>query len=224
MAERNFWSRKVIAIIDYGVGNVHSVYSALRRLGHESEIISDPKLLARFSSLILPGVGSFDSASRSLSQTGFRNAIVDLVREKNTKLLGICLGMQLLFDSSDEGDLGGLSILGGTCKRIPTEVNGQKNTVPHVGWNTYVCPPKNMNAKAVMPFQKAKFYFSHSYYSVPSDQSDVLGLSTHGIEFPSVVGSGGIWGAQFHPEKSGNAGLHFLNAFASYSNSEKTGE
>jgi glutamine amidotransferase len=212
----------VIAIIDYGVGNVNSVYSSLRRLGHESEIVSDPKSLSRYAALILPGVGSFDSASQSLSQTGFRDAIVETVKDKNAKLLGICLGMQLLFDSSDEGDLGGLSILGGNCKRLPIEVNGKKNTVPHVGWSTYVCPPQNNNSKNVLPFQKAKFYFSHSYYSVPDKESDVLGVSTHGIQFPSVVGSGGVWGAQFHPEKSGNAGLHFLNAFANFSSSTRT--
>ncbi|MGQ9781411.1 MAG: imidazole glycerol phosphate synthase subunit HisH [Nitrososphaeria archaeon] len=194
----------IFAIVDYGASNMFSLISALKRLGVETEIVVEDRPLKHCSGIVLPGVGNFSSASASTNR--LRDLILDAV-DKGTPLLGICLGLQLLFEQSEEGKGEGLGILKGKVVRFPCNLK-----VPHMGWNL-VIPSKDSRLLAGIQ-EKMWVYFAHSFYPEPLDDSIKKGTTTYGIDFTSVVERENVFGTQFHPEKSGVVGRAILANFA----------
>lgn len=196
-----------LAIIDYGVGNLRSVERAFAATGNPAVITDDVSVLRQAKGLVLPGVGAFAACMKALSARGFDA----LVRERvmaGTPLLGICVGMQMLFDESEEfGDAAGLSLIPGRVRRFPRE-----KLVPQVGWN-------QIRKRKFHPIlsrieDDAFVYFVHSYYCDAGDQEMVVGETDYGITYPSVIAHGDLCGVQFHPEKSQAVGLQMLSNFA----------
>jgi imidazole glycerol-phosphate synthase subunit HisH len=202
----------MIGIIDYGMGNLYSVSKALERLRYEYIISDDPKELKNAKGLILPGVGSFKDAMHILRETGLAEFVCEAVNE-GTPLLGICLGMQLLFEESEENGLTeGLGLLSGRVVRIPgMTANGNRYKVPHMGWNRLVFRHPSPLLQNV---EEGHVYFVHSYYVVTDDDDVVLASSFYDVEVPAVVGKGNVYGTQFHPEKSGEIGMKILQNYA----------
>jgi glutamine amidotransferase len=197
----------MIAIIDYGAGNLSSVKKALDYLGAESEITQDKDKILSASHVILPGVGSFGDAMKSMNERG----LVDVVKQSATtkRFLGICLGLQLLFESSDESpNVEGLGILKGKIVTIPKD-NGLK--VPHIGWNSVSLKQKDGIFKNID--DNSYFYFVHSYYLKDADEDVVAGTTQYGVEIECAVQKGKLCATQFHPEKSGSVGLKLLESF-----------
>jgi glutamine amidotransferase len=204
MTDKNF-----ATIINYGMGNVASVLNMIRFIGGEARISTSPDEVRHSSSLILPGVGAFDAGIRSLRETGMDEAIHEAVTDNSATLLGICLGMQLLMESSEEGYLTGLGLVPGRVERF--QVHDQGLRVPHMGWNT-VQPTRtsrlfDSNAK------EQRFYFVHSYYVKCEDPQDVACITEYGYNFTSVIEHGRVLGVQFHPEKSHRFGMALLRRF-----------
>jgi glutamine amidotransferase len=190
----------MIAIVDYGAGNLRSIQRALVHLGEEPVITGDPARLAKANAIVFPGVGNARAAMNQLHATGIADAVTE-ASETGTPLLGICLGMQLLFGAQEEGPTTGLGLLAGNCVRLPAD-----HKVPHMGWNTVRYTDNGPFAGE--PDTQA--YFVHSYMVRPDDPADVAAMTDYGVAFPSVVAHETIWGTQFHPEKSAEAGLALL--------------
>jgi glutamine amidotransferase len=197
-----------IAVIDYRMGNRRSVEKALERVGASAAITADHDELRAADGLVLPGVGAFPQAMRNLEALGLPDLIRGLVAD-GVPLLGICLGMQLLFDDSDELGRGdGLGLIPGTVTRLQT--GGLR--VPHIGWNE-VRFERPSPLTADLPGAGAPFYHVHSYAARPSDPDTVLGTTEYGERFATIVSHGSVSGVQFHPEKSSRDGLRMLDAF-----------
>jgi glutamine amidotransferase len=200
----------MIAIIDYGMGNVGSILNMLRRAGVEAQICrSDQEILAA-DRLVLPGVGAFDHGMRSLRERDLIPVLEEKVHRRGTPVLGICLGMQLMGKGSEEGREPGLGWLGATSVRFDPASAPAPMKVPHMGWNTVRTAPDGpgwLNGDA-------RFYFVHSYHLQCSRSEDVLGWTTYGYPFVAAVRHDNILGVQFHPEKSHRFGLEVLRAFA----------
>ena len=201
----------MIGIIDYGMGNLYSVSKALERMDAEYVITNDRDVLFEAEGLILPGVGSFRDAMSILQETALDSFIKEEVA-RGKKLLGICLGMQLLFEESEEnGVTGGLSLLKGKVERFPgVTAEGASYKVPHMGWN-------KLDFKQASPLldgvPEDYVYFVHSYYVKDFHEAELLASSTYDVQVPAVVGSANVFGTQFHPEKSSKAGLAILENF-----------
>ncbi|MGD8624786.1 MAG: imidazole glycerol phosphate synthase subunit HisH [Anaerolineae bacterium] len=205
-----------VVIVDYGVGNLRSVQKALERVGAGATIQSDPAALDPAQGVVLPGVGAFGDG---MAQLRARGLVEPLLRQvgQGKPLLGICLGMQLLFEESEEmGRHPGLGLLPGRVVRFPE--NDLK--VPHVGWNRLRFAGHPLLA-GIPPGAYA--YFVHSYYARPQAPGDVLATTDYGLAFASVVGRGRVWGAQFHPEKSQEVGLRLLANFCRLVGGEEVG-
>jgi glutamine amidotransferase len=200
----------MIVILDYGVGNLKSVHKALERIGAEAAVSSDPASLDAARGLVLPGVGAFGDAMLNLTRRGLAAPLLDQVH-RGKPLLGICLGMQLLFDESEEmGRHRGLGLLPGNVVRFPDVTL----TVPHVGWNQLRLASSPSASPIVDGIPDGAYaYFVHSYFVVPKAPGDVVATTEYGLEFASVVRRGSIWGAQFHPEKSQEVGLALLENY-----------
>jgi glutamine amidotransferase len=201
----------VITIVDYRMGNIRSIANMLKKAGFPATVSADRAVIEAADRLILPGVGAWDTGMKHLAEAG----LVDLLRRKidqGKPLLGICLGMELLFESSEEGTLPGLGWLRGRCVRFRFEGRDARFKVPHMGWN--VVRPTRGDTLFRDQVDDAAFYFVHSYHVVCDDPSDALGYTTHGHEFVSAVARGNIMGTQFHPEKSHKHGMRLLKAFA----------
>jgi len=197
----------MITIIDYGAGNLSSVDKACKFLGFETEITSDINKILGATKLILPGVGSCGDAMEMLGSTGIADAVVKQVRAQ-TPLMGICLGMQMLFDHSEEGNADCLGLVGGDIKRFPDDM-GLK--VPQIGWNSIT--PKE-NSRLFKGVEKGSFvYFVHSYYAKCKDSADSGATAEYGINFDVAIEKGNLFATQFHPEKSGETGLKILENF-----------
>lgn len=201
-----------IAIVDYGVGNLMSIANMLKKAGFASTITSDHDELSQAEKLILPGVGAFDRAATRLRETG----LDDLVRTRAADgawILGVCLGMQLLLDSSEEGTEAGLGLVPGAVRRFPAVVDDRRLLIPHMGWNTV---RRHEGHDGILPSVQdgSRFYFVHSFHAVPNDQADVFAVSDYGHPFTSMVRHGRVIGAQFHPEKSHRNGMALLSDFA----------
>ena len=199
----------MIIIIDCGIGNLRSIQKAMQKLGFSAEISKDKSAISAAGGLILPGVGAFDAAMQDLRKTTIESVIDQQVALKKP-LLGICLGLQQLFHSSEEGDEKGLEILPGTSKRFKF-AKPFNLKIPHMGWNRLKikrpCPILEGIESGTM------VYFVHSYYVVPEDETIVSAETDYGIDYASVVCKENIFGVQFHPEKSGDPGLKILKNF-----------
>jgi len=202
----------VIALVDYGAGNLRSVRNALDTLEVESVIATTPQELAGADAIVFPGVGAAAPAMAALRGRRMDRALIDAIR-RGTPFLGICLGLQLLFERSAEDGATCLGILSGTVDRLETA-----EKLPHVGWNT-------VDAVAPHPvtagLEGKAMYFTHSYVVAPQDRSVVAGQTTHGVPFVSAVAVDTLVGVQFHPERSGSAGLGLLGNFVRFANQER---
>lgn len=199
----------MIRIVDYGMGNLRSVQKAFERVGHSAEICADPKKLSECDKLVLPGVGAFRDAISVLKQCGLDDVIRQHV-ERERPFLGICLGLQLLFDVSyEDGEFPGLGILKGTVDRFENKP-GMK--VPHMGWNTLSAHDSPEILKGIP--EDASFYFVHSYYVAPIDENVIGATTEYTTRFTSMVAQGNLFATQFHPEKSQRVGLALLKNFA----------
>ena len=196
-----------VAIIDYGVGNLRSVEKAFAATGCEAVVTGDERVLRAAERLVLPGVGAFGACMKALSERGFDRLVCERV-EEGTPLLGVCVGMQLLFEESDEfGATPGLGLLQGRVRRF-----GDELVVPHVGWNRVTARQSHALLNDVA--QASHFYFVHSYYCEPLEESVVAGETEYGVKYASIVARANICGVQFHPEKSQESGLRLLKNFA----------
>lgn len=192
-----------VAVLDYKVGNIFSMMSALKRTGLEVELTSDPSRIQSADGLVLPGVGNFGAASRMLDP--YRGALAEAM-ESGKPMLGSCLGMQLLFESSEEAEGAGLGFIKGCVRRF-----GKGVKVPHTGWNR-VTPVKP--CPLLEGVEGSYFYFVHSYYPDPADPGDAAATTEYGERFVSIVSRGCLHGTQFHPEKSGTSGAALLRNYA----------
>jgi glutamine amidotransferase len=205
----------MLAIIDYQAGNQTSVRRALDSLGLESAITDDPKVLERAEGLVFPGVGAAGQAMGILRERGLDKLISELVAS-GRPFLGICLGCQIMLETSEENSATTLGIIPGKNIRFDDKLkdaDGKPIRVPHMGWNTVKLLRPTALWKGLEP--EDQFYFVHSYHPVP-EASCALGLTWHGLEFASVFGREGLWALQFHPEKSGPPGLKILQNFHDY--------
>ncbi len=201
----------MISIINYGRGNLLSVEKGIERAGFSARIITTPEEVLQAEALVLPGVGAFGEAMELLTRSGLKDAIRQYL-QTGKPFLGICLGLQLLFESSEEwGYAEGLGILKGRVKKLP---EGLK--IPHMGWNQLnftasQLPEVQELRSGIMP--DTPFYFVHSYYVQPADRQIIAGTADYGTVIPAAVAQDNVWGVQFHPEKSDSAGLKILKNF-----------
>ncbi|MEM2760272.1 MAG: imidazole glycerol phosphate synthase subunit HisH [Nitrososphaerales archaeon] len=192
-----------IAIFDYGAGNLFSLNAALERLGAQVDIVTDLNSLEKFSGLVLPGVGNFDPAMRSIRN--YRKNLETAI-QNGLPMLGICLGMEMLFNRSEEGKMKGLSILDGDVVMLP-----KKGKIPHMGWNNLKIVRDSKLLKGVN--DNAWAYFVHSYRIRPRNSNIVVAKSDYWLAFPAVIEYKNLFGTQFHPEKSGDVGVKILENF-----------
>ena len=197
-----------VAVIDYESGNLRSVSRALAKAGAEPVVTSDPRVLLECPAAVLPGVGAGDSAMKSLNDRGLAGPVQEFV-SSGRPFLGVCLGLQLLMDRTEEGDASCLGLVSGVTRKLP---DGLK--VPHMGWN-------QVALKATHPVldgipDNAHFYFVHSYYGDPADEGVVAGVTEYGRSFCSIIVRDNLVATQFHPEKSGTLGLRLYESFVKY--------
>jgi glutamine amidotransferase len=200
----------MISVVSYGVCNLGSMLNMFRKINVEACEASTPGAIEKAEKIILPGIGAFDNGMKALHARGLAGPICDRVVNGGVPILGVCLGMQLLGNGSEEGVEAGLGLIRGGCVKLrPPEGAGVK--IPHMGWNT-VRPKKTspLLAKLDVP----RFYFVHSYHLVCEDPADVLATAHYGVDFTVMVQRGNIYGAQFHPEKSHRYGMTLLGNFA----------
>ena len=202
-----------IFIVDYGVGNVASVQNMLKKAGHSAELTGDPDVVAKAPKVILPGVGAFDRAAAILRETGLRDAVIRAAAS-GAQVLGICLGMQLLLDGSNEGagTEAGLGLIPGRVEAFPPEVKAQGLRIPHMGWNSITRVGDATGFPSLADGDR--FYFVHSFHAVPDDAAHRFATAHHGIDFTAMVRRENVFGAQFHPEKSHRTGMAMLQDFA----------
>lgn len=205
----------MLAVLDYEAGNQTSVRRALDFLGIPARVTADAACLEQAAGLIFPGVGAAGQAMRRLRATGLDQFLLDWAA-RGRPLLGICLGCQILLEYSEENDTRTLGLFKGRARRFPAgllEEDGRRASVPHMGWNSLRRSRPSRLFTGIAP--EAEFYFVHSYYVEPAAEY-VLATTVHGLEFCSLLGRDGLWAAQFHPEKSGPAGLRLLRNFYAY--------
>jgi len=198
----------MVGIINYGAGNIRSICSSVVACGRKVFLIEAGDDFKKAEMVILPGVGAFGDGMNVLSLKGIIEPLIEEIK-KGKPFLGICLGMQMLFSHSEEGNCKGLGIIPGEVKRFSVEDKGLK--VPHMGWNRVELIKQTALFHNVDNNQF--FYFAHSYYGKPDDTSVIVGQTTYGIEFASFIRKDNIVGVQFHPEKSGEIGIRFLKNF-----------
>jgi glutamine amidotransferase len=203
----------MITIIDYKTGNLGSIQNILKRIGEESIVTSDAGVIAGASKLILPGVGSFDTGMKNLTDLGLTDILNKKVLIEKVPVLGICLGMQLMSKGSEEGSFSGLGWIDATTLRFRFQ-NTAEYKIPHMGWN-FIIQHKTSRLLEDMPADP-RFYFVHSYYFSAADPEDIVTSTTYEIEFTSSVEKGNIMGVQFHPEKSHKFGMKLLKNFVDF--------
>ena len=195
----------MVQVINYGMGNIGSILNMLKKIGEGCILIDNPNELRDGYNTILPGVGAFDNAMHRLNESGFSNKL-RIMCQANTPLLGICLGMQLLGNGSEEGSMEGLKLIPGISKRFKSSENLK---IPHMGWNHVNVSDDGLYAR----LEENKFYFVHSFHFVPDQVSSVLGVTSYGEDFVSSIKKENVFGAQFHPEKSHKYGMKLLKNF-----------
>jgi glutamine amidotransferase len=205
----------MMVIIDYGMGNLRSVFKALMRLGIEAMVSPNLYEISKGDKLILPGVGNFKQGMSNLSNTGILDVLNERVIEQKTPILGICLGLQLFSKYSEEGDIDGIGWINAQTKKILFDPEIPLHfRVPHMGWNTL---QKENNSMLLQDIRDDNaFYFIHSYHIVCNNYEDIIATTDYGIRFVSAIQKGNIFGTQFHPEKSHAAGLKILKSFSEF--------
>jgi glutamine amidotransferase len=201
-----------VAVVDYGMGNLRSVAKAIEHvaLGERVVVTADPRQVASADRVVVPGQGAMPDCMRELTTRGVRDAVIRAATEK--PFLGICIGLQMLFDHSEEGDVPGLGILPGRVRHFAAEQTTAKGLkVPHMGWNQVVQAKDHPLWQGIA--NGSRFYFVHSYYVEPTDASVTAGSTDYGLPFTSAVSRANIFAVQFHPEKSAQAGLQLLANF-----------
>lgn len=200
----------MIAIVDFGVGNLGSIQNMVRLTNVESVVTSDPLVLARATKIILPGVGAFDTAMERINTLGIRSVLTERALKGKTPLLGICLGMQILFEKSEEGQREGLGWIPGRVASFQSlGVTGLH--VPHMGWSQVLPAKADPILVGIAPH--LRFYFAHSFYAMAHEENDVLFYAEHGVRFHAGIARGNIYGVQFHPEKSHAFGKGLIQNF-----------
>jgi glutamine amidotransferase len=202
----------MIVIIDYGIGNIRAFQNVYEKLNIPVKVARVPNDVDNAKKLILPGVGSFDYAMRRLNDSGMRNVLEKLVLDDKLPVMGICVGMQMLADSSDEGTEPGLGWIRGRVRKFDPNLVPFKSRLPHMGWNTIV-PVKDVPLFDGIRSQ-SRFYFLHSYYFDSIENSHVISQTNYGISYASGINRENVFGIQFHPEKSHNNGVQLLKNFA----------
>lgn len=201
----------MITVINYGMGNLGSIQNMFKRIKVESEITGDVEKIAAAKKILLPGVGAFDAAMQRIKDAGLMDVLNKKVLEEKVPTFGVCLGMQLLTKSSEEGKLPGLGWINATTVKFNFSNNSLK--VPHMGWNNVTIKKESPLLKDLP--EQPRFYFVHSYYVCCNNNSDVLTTTHYGVDFHSIIQHENIYGAQFHPEKSHKFGMKILQNFAS---------
>ena len=212
----------MIAIINYGLGNIKAFGNVYNKLNIPFSIATKSEDLKNATKIILPGVGDFDWAMERLEKSGMRETLDELVLERHLPVLGICVGMQILAKSSEEGNLPGLGWIDAKVKKFDTALFKQKTKIPHMGWND-VKPVKNSGLFKDLE-TNALFYFLHSYYFECHKNEDVLAVADYGGQFTCAAKAENIYGVQFHPEKSHQYGIQLLNNFANLMNNNAATE
>lgn len=202
----------MITLIDYGLGNIQAFANIYKRLNIPARTASSATELADAEKLILPGVGAFDWAMTLLNESGMRERLEELVVGKSCPVLGVCVGMQIMANRSDEGKMDGLGWIDADVRKFDEASFTQKTHLPHMGWNNVT--PKNSDCLFHGLEEGARFYFLHSYYFVPQRESNVLAVTDYNGLYASSVRSGNVFGVQFHPEKSHHWGIQLLKNFA----------
>jgi len=202
----------LIAIIDYGSGNIQAIENIFRKLRVECKFVSKPHHLDGVDKIILPGVGAFDEAMLQLNESGLRKVLDVMVLDKKFPVLGICVGMQIMAESSEEGKLEGLGWLDAKVKLFDEQTINHKPKLPHMGWNE-IQPTVDHPILSSIDFGKG-YYFLHSYYFESHDKKDILATTYYGDVFDCAVNKGNIFGVQFHPEKSHANGIALFKNFA----------
>jgi len=203
----------MIAIIDYGIGNLRSVHNAVSFISPQTKSIvtSDPDVVAKADKVIFPGQGAMPDCILQLDKRGLKESVIEAAKQK--PFLGICLGLQMLFETSEEGNVSGFGLLPGTVKRFQLNKN-ERIKIPHMGWNKVLLSnPHPMWNKID---SDSRFYFVHSFYAEVKDKSLVMATSSHGEKFTCAIAKDNIFAVQFHPEKSSELGLQLLNNFTSW--------
>lgn len=198
-----------ITIVDYGLGNSGSIQNMLKRIGHKSRITNNLDEIRAADLLFLPGVGSFDDGINNLKKYNLLETLKEKVINKKTPIVGICLGMQLLLEGSEEGSLPGLGWIKGSCKKFNFNENVDRLRIPHMGWNI-TFPSQPGNDLMYMDVPELRYYFVHSYYASLAEKSDELCFTNYGFRFSSGIKKGNIIGFQFHPEKSHKFGMNLF--------------
>jgi len=208
---------KKIALIDYGMGNLHSVAKALEKVGADVDLVNDADVLKDYERVVLPGVGAFRDCVTALKDTGMDAAIIEQV-EQGMPFLGICLGMQVLMSVSHEFGLHqGLNMISGTVKHFPESHPERGFKIPHMGWNDVAFADGVKPHPVLAPLQGRQVYFVHSYYCAPENPEHMLAASSYGdYPFACAIGRDNIVAVQFHPEKSQTAGLAMLKSFVEW--------
>ena len=202
----------MITLIDYGVGNIFAFQNVYKRLNIPTKIAKRNEDLANAKKLILPGVGSFDYAMAQLNASGMREKLDELVLEKKVPVIGICVGMQMMGNRSDEGKLEGLKWIDSEILKFDQNLIQQRTKLPHMGWNNVA--PINNHPLFIGLEKEAIFYFLHSFYFKCKNETESIAVSNYGISFSSAVHRENIYGIQFHPEKSHQYGEKLLHNFA----------
>jgi glutamine amidotransferase len=207
-----------IAVIDYGMGNLRSVAKALEHVAPRARVVvtSDARAVEQADRVVFPGQGAMPDCMREMQARGLRGAILDAARAR--PFLGICIGLQMLFEVSEEGDVPGLALMRGTVRRFPAaamaDAGGVRLKVPHMGWNQVAQEREHPLWEGIA--QQSRFYFVHSYYPDPADAAVICGTSRYPFRFTCAVARDNIFAVQFHPEKSQAAGLALLRNFSTW--------
>jgi imidazole glycerol-phosphate synthase subunit HisH len=201
----------MIAIVDYGVGNLASVKNMLKKAGYESELASNADTIARASKIILPGIGAFDHCMIEFNNSGLREVVTQKTLNGKTPLLGICVGLQMLMESSEEGTEPGLGWIAGKTIKFKKENLGNLK-IPHMGWTEVIFSKPSPLTEALG--DDPRFYFVHSYHVKPDHKEDELIVASYGYPFVAGINKDNIYGVQFHPEKSHRFGMKILGNFA----------
>ena len=204
----------MIGLIDYGMGNMHSIAKALEHAGGEVQWVKTPRQLQQVERIVLPGVGAFRDCIHTLHERGLAQALIDRIQH-GTPFLGICLGMQVLMDLSHEfGEHQGLGLIPGQVRPFPASHPARGYKIPHMGWNDVILPADGEPHPVLAPLRERQVYYVHSYYCAPQQEAHLLAACAYGDHrFAAAIGRDNIIAVQFHPEKSQRAGLAMLNAF-----------